>query len=448
MSNALFIFRRDLRVSDNTGLIEAVQNNTNVVTAFFFDPRQITSQNKYKSNTAINFMLQSLQNLEEQIKSAGGKIYFFFAKPEDTLPKIIKDLSIENVYINKDYTPFSISRDKEIQKVCNTLKVNLHISEDLLLTNPDAVKTKAGNFYSIFTPFYKSTAPLEIPKPKSLSKIAAIKAKPSSSIELKYAEEKLATEDISPIKGGTKEGLKILKNLSEFKNYAKTRDLPTIDTTHLSAHLKFGTISIRQTYHAIKDQKIPSLLKQLYWRDFFTYVAYHNPKVFKGPYKDIKIKWSASKSVFEKWCNGQTGFPIVDAGMRELNQTGFMHNRVRMVVSSFLVKDLHINWQWGEQYFAQKLVDYDPSVNNGNWQWSASTGTDAVPYFRIFNPWTQQKKFDAQAEYIKKWIPELKDISPKVIHTWYKSYDATIDYPKPIVNHDEARKTTLQMYKD
>lgn len=253
--------------------------------------------------------------------------------------------------------------------------------------------------------------------------------------------------------GGRAQSLKILANLKKHKNYAQERNIPAQDaTTHLSASHKFGTISIRESYHTIKKDlgARTQLVKELYWRDFFTYVAFHNPRVFGNPYREKydDLSWSTSKKNFQAWCEGKTGFPLVDAGMRELNTTGWMHNRVRMVVASFLVKDLHINWLWGERYFAQQLVDYDPSVNNGNWQWSASTGCDAQPYFRIFNPWTQQKRFDPNSEYIKKWIPELKKIDSKIINTWFKDTHPEIaGYPKPMLDHDTERKITLAHYR-
>jgi deoxyribodipyrimidine photo-lyase len=252
-------------------------------------------------------------------------------------------------------------------------------------------------------------------------------------------------------KGGRDECLKMLRNIEEHKGYGENRNFLYIESTGLSAHNKFGTCSIREVYFAIKH-RIPEekeLIRQLYWRDFYTYITYHNPQVFGQAYRTEfdDITWSQSTNDFEKWCTGQTGFPVVDAAMRQLNQTGYLHNRARLIVSSFLIKDLMINWQWGEKYFAQKLVDYDPAVNNGNWQWVASTGTDMQPYFRIFNPWTQQEKFDAECEYIKKWVPELKDIDTKTIHNWYKSDKQIKGYPRPMVDHSVQREKVKDLYK-
>lgn len=239
--------------------------------------------------------------------------------------------------------------------------------------------------------------------------------------------------------------------MGQFQNYKDTHDFPSLSTTLLSPHLKFGSLSIREVYHTIaaKLGGEHSLIRQLYWRDFYSQIAFHAPFVFGHPYqkKFQTLPWSENKKAFAAWCAGKTGFPIVDAGMRQLNQTGFMHNRVRMIVASFLVKDLHINWLWGERYFAQQLIDYDPAVNNGNWQWCASTGCDPQPYFRIFNPWLQQKKFDPEAEYIKKWVVELQDIPTQLIHNWYRSDDIIPHYPRPIVEHSKESKKAKEDYR-
>ncbi|MBZ0167786.1 MAG: DNA photolyase family protein, partial [Candidatus Omnitrophica bacterium] len=254
--------------------------------------------------------------------------------------------------------------------------------------------------------------------------------------------------------GGRKSGLKILKGLSRYKNYDDERDIPAVDgTTNLSAHNKFGTVSVREVYHGMRNVlgQTHTLIKQLYWRDFFVHVGYHHPEVLGSAFheKYNKIPWRDSRQDFQAWCDGRTGFPIVDAGMRELNTTGFMHNRVRMITASLLVKDLQIDWRWGEKYFAQKLIDYDPLVNNGNWQWVASTGCDVQPYFRVFNPWRQQERFDPDAKYIKHWIPELKELSPKEIHTWDGAEGSLFapDYPPPMVDHSVETKKVKELFK-
>lgn len=449
---SIFIFRRDLRINDNNGLREALSKSETVIPCFIFDPRQIGKDNEYRSTNAIQFMVESLMDLDKQLHQKDGKLYLFHGSPEKIIAQLIKTEKIEAVFCNRDYTPFSMKRDKEIEKICHKSDVIFHSYDDALINAPEGILTGSGTPYSIFTAFYKKASAIPVEPPHSIRKtsfhIKGIKNDESKTILKKINSS--PNENIA-VKGGTNQAKKILKNISDLKNYVKTRDIPSIPTSHLSAHLKFGTISIREAYSAIAEalgNKHP-LLKQLYWRDFFTYVAYHSPFVFGHAFhkKYDALAWSYSKKNFAAWCEGKTGFPIVDAGMRQLNETGFMHNRVRMIVGSFLTKDLHIDWQWGEKYFATQLVDYDPAVNNGNWQWCASTGCDAQPYFRIFNPWLQQKKFDPDCIYIKEWIKELKNIDTKVIHNWFKSEEDIPDYPRPIVDHKEESKIAKLMYK-
>ncbi|MCX7847016.1 MAG: FAD-binding domain-containing protein, partial [bacterium] len=247
------------------------------------------------------------------------------------------------------------------------------------------------------------------------------------------------------VRGGRREALRILGDLGGFKEYAKTRDFPARPTTGLSAHIKFGTVSLREVYAAACAAlgRGHVLIRELYWHDFFTQIGWHFPHVFGHAFQRRyeKLGWREDEGMFQAWCEGRTGFPIVDAGMRELNTTGFMHNRVRMIVASFLVKDLWIDWRWGERYFAQRLVDYDPCVNNGNWQWAASTGCDAQPYFRVFNPWLQQRKFDGGGEYIRRWVPELAGLTLREIHTpGCAEVRARRGYPMPICDHGEASR--------
>lgn len=451
-----FIFRRDLRLADNIGLNAALTQSETVIPCFIFDPRQISDDNEYKSDNAIAFMLESLHNLEQQCESKQGKLFYFWGDPEAVLSQLIKKELIDAVFVNQDYTPFSIKRDENLEKICRSHDIDFLSFHDSLLHHPHEVVSQSGTPYSIFTPFWKKARTLSVCEPTT-HRIPAGKLyckKIDKSISLKQCEKKISINQ-SPkreIIGGRTVGLRILKKISNFSDYLQTRDVPYLPTTRLSAHNKFGTVSIREVYHAIADQlgKNHPLLRQLYWRDFYTHIAYFSPFVFGHPMQEkyAKIRWNTSKHMFNLWCNGKTGFPIVDAGMRELNQSGFMHNRVRMIVASFLVKDLHINWTWGEQYFAQKLVDYDPAVNNGNWQWCASTGADAQPYFRIFNPWLQQKKFDPDCIYIKQWVPELQNIEPKIIHTWYQSKQTIPNYPKPIIDHSKEAELSKNLFKN
>ncbi|MBW2969605.1 DNA photolyase family protein [Candidatus Woesearchaeota archaeon] len=434
MKKAVFIFRRDLRLEDNTGLIAALKENDKVIPCFIFDPRQVKN-NPYKSENSIQFMIESLEDLEKQLKPA--KLYTFYGKTEQVIKKIVKKEKIETIYVNRDYTPFSKKRDKAINKIC-TLKQY----DDYLLNAPEEVLKDDGKPYTIFTPYYKKATKKQVKKPAK-NKHNNYYTKPIKTYNYKKLVKK--NPDIY-VHGGRTNCLKLLKNLPQ--NYSNTHNYPAKDTTLLSAHNKFGTCSIREVYHTIKEKQgwHSPILRQLYWRDFFTQIVHHYPHVighsFRKKYE--KIKWSYDKKKFKAWCQGKTGFPIVDAGMRQLNKTGFMHNRVRMIVAQFLTKDLHIDWKLGEKYFATKLVDYDPSVNNGNWQWSASTGCDAQPYFRIFNPWRQQIKFDYRCEYIKKYVAELKDTPFYIIHK--ASKQKIQGYPSPIVEHEIESKKAKKMF--
>lgn len=446
---ALFVFRRDLRVHDNTGLLYALENAKEVFCLFIFTPEQI-NENPYRSDACLQFMLESLEDLENELLERGGKLLYCFDAPEKVIAKCIDSLGLDLVVVNRDYTPYSVYRDQEIEKTCKREKVVFKICDDLLLHPPEDLLKKNGDPYTIFTPFYKNAMKLSVPLPQKNSHKNYAKKNISFASEVSPLKNTLCNSD-QVQKGGRKEALKILKKLSNFSHYEIERDYPFKNaTTHLSPHLKFTTVSPREVYHAIEQTfgaDFP-LARSLYWRDFFSSIAFYFPYVFKGAFhKNFdKLSWENSSSYFKHWCEGTTGFPIIDAGMRELKKTGYMHNRVRMITASFLVKDLHINWQKGEKYFAQHLVDYDPAVNNGNWQWAASTGCDAQPYFRIFNPWAQQIKFDPQCEYIKKWVPELKDFDTKTIHNWYKEGTGS-EYPLPIIDHAVEAKRALAYYR-
>ncbi|MCC5832195.1 MAG: deoxyribodipyrimidine photo-lyase [Chlamydiales bacterium] len=445
----LFIFRRDLRIHDNRGLIYALENAEEVFCIFIFTPEQI-SDNPYRSDFCLQFMLESLEDLEEEIAKKKGRLSYFFESPQKAVEKCITKLGVDLVVVNRDYTPYSIQRDKTIQKVCKDKEVVFKSFDDVLLHPPENLLKSDGNPYTVFTPFYKNAVKLPVDSPrknlyKNYSNRRIDFAKEASPFKKILANRHVAQ------KGGRKEALRILKNLHRFSRYEPERDYPFMEaTTHLSPHLKFTTVSPREVYYKIEEALGPNtpLSRSLYWRDFFSSIAFYFPYVFGGAFheKYDRLNWSKSSSHFKSWCEGRTGFPIVDAGMRELNQTGYMHNRVRMIVASFFVKDLHLDWKKGEKYFAQHLLDYDPAVNNGNWQWAASTGCDAQPYFRIFNPWRQQIKFDSECHYIKKWIPELLDKDPKRIHEWYKE-EKEEEYPLPIVDHAIESKKALANYK-
>lgn len=452
---SLFIFRRDLRCNDNSALLHACKNSEYVLPCFIFDPRQVSDDNSYKSSHCIEFMIESLQDLTQSLEKKGGRLFVFKGIAHEVIEKLLQELPIGAVYCNKDYTPFSIERDDHIAAMCTKYKRGFHTYHDALLTNPDMLLTQQNKPYTVFTPFFKSAQKHDVERPHTFHCNNFYKGRcPIPLLNLVHEVTAQGIIGISSnaqrvIRGGRAHSARILQHLSEYKDYIKNHDIPAHATTHLSAYLKFGTHSVREVYHAIIDilGTHHPLIRQLYWRDFFTYIAYYFPFVFGNAFHANynNLSWNASRTDFKKWCNGQTGFPLVDAGMRQLNTTGFMHNRVRMVVASFLVKDLHIDWRWGERYFATQLVDYDPAVNNGNWQWCASTGCDAQPYFRIFNPWLQQKKFDPACEYIKTWVPELRAYDARTIHAHEKKN--VLGYEKPMLDHAKERLIALKLFK-
>jgi deoxyribodipyrimidine photo-lyase len=439
-----------LRLEDNTGLIFALQSSEVVIPAFIFTPEQI-EKNLFRSDHCLKFMIESLEDLENQLKKKGGKLFFFKDKPEEVVRKCIHKLHIEALIVNRDYTPYSRQRDKKLEKVCKAGHISFYSFDDALLHPPEETLKKDGKPYTIFTPYFRNASKLKVLSPTQNHWTNYFKGL------IPFAEDKsvFPQQDVkNGLVGGRSEALKILKKLGSFGKYAKLRDFPAEEySTHLSPYLKFTVCSPREVYAAVYRDLSPhhELIRALYWRDFFTSIAFFFPYVFKGAFraKFDALKWSYNKKAYQRWCEGSTGFPIVDAGMREMKETGFMHNRVRMITASFLIKDLHIDWRWGEKYFARTLLDYDPAVNNGNWQWVASCGCDAQPYFRIFNPWNQQKKFDPKCTYIKKWIPELADFPPKAIHAWYEErYRAGYKkYPAPMIDHEKAAKKALLSYK-
>lgn len=450
-SLALHIFRRDLRLHDNTALIEALNLSKEVIPCFIFDKRQIEN-NRYKSDHCIQFMMNSLQNLDDAFQQKQSRLYYFYGIAEDIVAELLHQLPIQAVFVNRDYTPFSLHRDNAIEKHCRAQSLAFRTYADALLHEPEETLKSSHEPYTIFTPFFKRASLLSV-------------ATPQKNLHQHYYREKISLENKKiiasllqknhaqlAIKGGRDEGLFLLKQIKTLADYQTVHDFPAIHgTSLLSAHHKFGTVSIRETYAVINQLfgKTHPLIRQLYWRDFFTHILFHFPSVLGHAFhaKYANIKWNNNQTYFQAWCSGQTGFPIIDAGMRELNSTGYMHNRVRMIVASFLTKDLHIDWRWGERYFAQKLIDYDPALNNGNWQWAASTGCDAQPYFRIFNPWLQQKKFDPNCVYIKRWLPELAHIDAEVIHTLYRHTGKLTNYSSPLVDHAIESQKAKHMYK-
>ena len=452
-SASIFLFRRDLRLQDNTGLRQARLQSTQVWPVFCFDPRQI-EEHPYRSLPALRFLIESLADLQWQLTQAGGRLILLKGNPAELLPTLLQQTGAQAVFVNRDFTPFSQMRDQKLASVAETQGVVWQSVDDLLLHPPETTLKADGKPYTVFTPFYRNAARLPVALPESLPPgdwgRSPLPLEVPCGADLMSFD--LASRPSATPAGGRQEALAILDQAERFQTYGEERDFPSrAGTTQLSAHHKFGTVSVREVFHRLLHALVSAdhpLLRQLYWRDFFTQIGFHFPRVFGGAFQQAYnvVAWSSDEAKWQAWCEGQTGFPIVDAGMRELNQTGYMHNRARMIVASFLTKDLHLDWRWGERYFAQHLVDYDPCVNNGSWQWAASTGCDAQPYFRIFNPWRQQQKFDAEGEYIRRWVPELRDISPARLHRLDQDQPSGLKYPMPIVDHAVASRQAKELF--
>jgi deoxyribodipyrimidine photo-lyase len=424
--DAIFWFRRDLRLEDNHGLFEVLKNYKNVLPIFIFDPEILDKLPK--DDARVNFIYEQLKVLNDNLDT-NQKINTYYERPEQVFNQLISEFPIEAVYTNHDYEPYAIARDKAISDLLNLKSIVYKSYKDQVIFERNEVTKDDGLPYKVYTPYSK--------KWLSAFNEKCIDAYPSENL-LKYIS-KMDCNLWVPLEsmGFSSSKLKIAHfkmdtQLIHF--YEEKRNTPSVaGTSRLGPHLRFGTVSIRMVVKkALKSSNI-TFLKELIWREFFMQILWHFPhtvtKSFKPQYE--AIPWRNNKEEFEKWCQGNTGYPLVDAGMRELNQTGFMHNRVRMLVGSFLCKHLLIDWRWGEAYFAQKLHDFELSSNVSNWQWVAGCGVDAAPYFRIFNPTTQISKFDKDHLYIKKWVPEYQEFN----------------YIKPIVDHKFARERCLDTYK-
>lgn len=418
----VFWFRRDLRLRDNIALYYALKENTNVLPLFIFD-KEIINKLEDKDDARVSFIHHTLHTLKSELEKIGSTLLVVHTTPVE----YFKFISPKAVYTNEDYEPYAIERDEAVRKHLTSKGITFKKYKDQVIFGKDEIVKADGTPYTVFTPYSKKwKAKLtandykEYPTKKYFDNF--IKTEPLSLPTLKELGFSPSKVEFPP---------RIIRS-SVIQNYHKDRDYPGIEgTSKLSVHLRFGTISIRRLVNEAFT-KNETWLNELIWRDFYHMILWHFPKVdqaFKPAYD--RIEWRNNPAEFEAWCVGRTGYPIVDAGMRELNATGFMHNRVRMIVASFLIKHLLIDWRWGEAYFARKLLDFDLAANNGGWQWAAGSGCDAAPYFRVFNPYLQTEKFDPQKEYIKKWVPEFN----------------TDQYPKPIVEHSFARERALKTYK-
>ena len=428
MKIALFWHRRDLRLHDNTGLYHALRGAYPVLPFFIFD-RRILDELDDQDDRRVSFIHQHLQRLQDALSEQGSTMLVRYGDPLEVWKAVLEEYEVAAVYTNRDYEPYAKARDQEIEKLLEARNVPFHTHKDQCLREKDEVLKDDGDPYVVFTPYakkWRKTAPDDL--------FMAFDTAP-------YFGNFYQTETLPLIRldqMGFTENTNLDfpdRDFSEqtIRAYQDKRNLPAEQgTTRLSVHLRFGTISIR--WLARETQDISStFLNELIWRDFYMTILDHFPHVAERSFRPEYdyIEWRNDESEFAAWCAGQTGYPIVDAGMRELNQSGYMHNRVRMIVASFLTKHLLIDWRWGERYFARKLLDFELSSNNGGWQWAAGSGCDAAPYFRIFNPYSQTKKFDPGMHYIKKWVPEYGDFS----------------YPQPIVEHKAARQRALDTYK-
>ena len=422
----IFWFRRDLRLHDNAGLYHALKKGKPLVPVFIFDSN-ILDELEDRHDKRVEFIHSSLQEIQQLLLATGSTLDVRYGYPNEIWKQLIQDYKIENVYINHDYEPYARSRDEEVAKFLKANGIIFHSFKDQVIFEKAEVVKDDGKPYTVFTPyskkwkatlnnFYLSSYPTEKlffnffrQKEKAILSLAEMNFRSSDQ---GYPKKNWKTEMI--------------------KQYKEQRDYPSVDgTSRLSVHIRFGTISIRELAREVRKLN-ETFLNELTWRDFYQMILWHFPHVVERSFKPEydNIKWRNNEKEFDAWCKGQTGYPIVDAGMRELNTTGFMHNRVRMIVASFLTKHLLIDWRWGEAYFAKKLLDYDLAANNGGWQWAAGSGCDAAPYFRIFNPYLQTKRFDPELKYIRKWVPEFEELT----------------YPQPIVDHEFARKRCLEVY--
>lgn len=424
---SVFWFRRDLRLNDNAGLYQALKKCFPVLPIFIFD-KVILEKLEDKNDARVEFIHSAITELNEQLTPLESSIKVFYSTPEHVFKDLVKEYDIVSVYANHDYEPYAYERDEAVKNYLKKHGIDFITFKDQCVFEKEEVTKDDGKPYTIFTPYSR--------KWKLKLNDFYIKTYPNKKYFFNFFKIKSFTIPSLKEMGFNKTAVKIPSKIISKEvvvKYKEQRDFPAIKgTSHLSVHLRFGTISIR----ALAKQAIllnETWLNELIWRDFYMMILYHFPHVEKSSFKPAydRIEWRNNETEFNTWCEGKTGFPIVDAGMRELNSTGFMHNRVRMIVASFLVKDLLIDWRWGEAYFAQKLLDFDLSANNGGWQWAAGSGCDAAPYFRIFNPTEQIKKFDPKYEYIKKWVPEFN----------------TSSYPKPMVDHAAARLRVLSAYK-
>ncbi|KAJ3324655.1 hypothetical protein HDV06_006548 [Boothiomyces sp. JEL0866] len=443
----VFIFTRDFRLYDNLGLL----NQSNVLPIFVFTPQQITN-NAYFNHYSCRFLIDSLQDLQRQLEKKKSKLYIFYGEYTSVLDEIRSKYEIQQVILSLDCTPFSRKRDQIINDWCLKNQIGFKQVEDHNIHPLSKIRNGGGSFYKVFTPFFNNCLGFSVPLPQDCN--ATFVTDELNLSVIPFEEYNRFCDTKVSLPGGTDEALKILESVKagKFNNYADTRNFPTIETTNLATYLKFGNVSIRHVLSLVKNNHV--LKSQLYWREFYFHLTYHMPSVLQKQVSDLpnqqmklQVTWNTDPKLLELWKEGLTGYPLVDAGMRQLKETGLMHNRIRMICAMFLVKNLQIDWRLGEKYFAQKLLDYDPAQNNGGWQWCASTGVDTTPY-RIFNVWLQTKKFDQEAKYIKTWVKELQKVPASDILQWSSAKRKKFGvYVDPIVDHSESVGVAKRMLR-
>ncbi len=425
---AVFWFRRDLRLDDNVGFLQALKGEFPVLPIFIFDSEIL--DDLPKGDARVNFLFDTLQEMRKELQTKGSSLAMYFGKPLAIFKELFDQYDIQKIYTNRDYEPYAKQRDEKIEKLASDNNIEFLTFKDQVIFEKDEVVKSNGDPYVVYTPYMKlwkeefKKIELEVHYTSQyLDNLIQNSRLPNLSlgdIGFETSSQKVPDYEVTP---------------SLIQDYEAKRNYPAKDaTSHLGPHLRFGTVGIRKIMKKAISEKNEIFWQELIWREFFMQILYHFPNTSTDAFKKKydRIEWRNNKEEFEKWKTGTTGYPMVDAGMRQLNESGFMHNRVRMLVGSFLCKHLLIDWRWGEAYFAEKLLDYEMSSNVGNWQWIAGSGVDATPYFRIFNPTTQIKDYDKDLEYIKKWIPE---------------YD-TEAYPEKMVDHKEARERALSVYKE
>ena len=468
-SYALVWFRRDLRDFDHAALYHALKAHTHVYCAFVFDT-DILDALPDRADRRVEFIWESVRELQQALRSQGGDLIVLHACAKEAIPALAVKLKASAVYSNRDYEPAAVARDAEVAAKLANHDIAFHQYKDQVIFEQDEVLTQAGKPYGVFTPyknahlkklndFYLQAYPVD----RYRQHLAAADKTDMPTLEsMGFARTNLAEMKLpTGMSGGQQLFAEFQERMARYKD---ARDFPAVKgPSYLSVHLRFGTVSIRHLARTAWQQHnagAETWLNELIWRDFYFQVLHHHPQVAAG--RAFKLEFDAiafpnQQALFDAWCEGRTGYPLVDAAMRQLNQTGYMHNRLRMVTASFLVKDLLIDWRWGERYFAERLIDFDLAANNGGWQWAASTGCDAQPWFRIFNPVTQSEKFDAQGKFIRKYVPELAACHEKEIHApWLmpplrqQSLGLVIgkDYPAPVVEHSVQREKALALYKN